>query len=118
MVAGRATQTPSVGRGYCIAVPADALDSKVAEIAGKTLGNPRHAVGWSKVVLYLPLKQLAIQSMDASIANETLSNMTADLAEAVAAFRQRRPPRLPGCADDGAAVHLRACRPSAAWPAS
>lgn len=78
------------------AVPADALDAKVAEIAAKILGNPRHAVRWSKVVVNQPLKQLAIQSMDASIAYETLSNMTADRAEAVAAFRERRKPNLTG----------------------
>jgi enoyl-CoA hydratase len=78
------------------AVPADALDAKVAEIAAKILGNPRHAVRWSKLVVNQPLKQLAIQSLDASIAYETLSNMTADRAEAVAAFRERRPPRLRG----------------------
>jgi enoyl-CoA hydratase len=78
------------------AVPADGLDAKVAEIAGKILGNPRHAVRWSKLVVNQPLKQLAIQSMDASIAYETLSNMTADRAEAVAAFRERRKPNLTG----------------------
>jgi enoyl-CoA hydratase len=78
------------------AVPADELDAKVAEIAGKILGNPRHAVRWSKLVVNQPLKQLAIQSMDASIAYETLSNMTADRAEAVAAFRERRKADLTG----------------------
>jgi enoyl-CoA hydratase len=78
------------------AVPADALDAKVAEIAGKILGNPRHAVRWSKVVVNQPLKQLAIQSLDASIAYETLSNMTVDRAEAVAALRERRKPNLTG----------------------
>jgi enoyl-CoA hydratase len=78
------------------AVPAEQLDGKVAELAGKILGNPRHAVRWTKVVTNQPLKQLVIQSMDASIAYETLSNMTADRAEAVAAFRERRAPRLTG----------------------
>ncbi len=78
------------------AVPGDQLDAKVAEIAAKILGNPRHAVRWSKVVTNQPLKQLAIQSMDASIAYETLSNMTADRAEAVAAMRERRKANLTG----------------------
>jgi enoyl-CoA hydratase len=78
------------------AVPADALDAKVADIAAKILANPRHAVRWTKLVMNQPLKQLAIQSMDASIAYETLSNMTADRAEAVAAMRERRPPKLTG----------------------
>jgi enoyl-CoA hydratase len=78
------------------AVPGDQLDAKVAEVAAKILANPRHAVRWTKLVMNQPLKQLAVQSMDASIAYETLSNMTADRAEAVAAFRERRAPRLTG----------------------
>ncbi len=78
------------------AVPADRLDAKVAEIAAKILSNPRHAVRWTKAVMNQPLKQLAVQSMDASIAYETLSNMTADRAEAVAAMRERRLPKLTG----------------------
>lgn len=77
-------------------VPADQLDSRVAEVAAKILANPRHAVRWTKLVMNQPLRQLAIQSMDASIAYETLSNMTADRAEAVAAARERRAPRLTG----------------------
>ncbi|MFN3370297.1 MAG: enoyl-CoA hydratase/isomerase family protein [Sphingomonadaceae bacterium] len=78
------------------AVPAAELDSKVAEVAAKILANPRHAVRWTKLVMNQPLRQLAIQSMDASIAYETLSNMTADRAEAVAAMRERRAPKLSG----------------------
>jgi enoyl-CoA hydratase len=34
--------------------------------------------------------------MDASIAYETLSNMTGDRAEAVRAFREKRAPKLTG----------------------
>lgn len=78
------------------ALPADQLDAKVAEIAAKILGNPRFAVRWTKVITNMPLKALVSQMMDASIAYETLSNMTADRAEAVAAFREKRAPRLSG----------------------
>jgi len=78
------------------AVPADQLDAKVGEIVAKILGNPRHAVRWTKVVANMPLKALVSQMMDASIAYETLSNMTADRAEAVAAFQEKRAPRLSG----------------------
>ena len=70
--------------------------AEVAEIAAKILGNPRFAVRWTKVVMNQTLRQLAVQSMDASIPYETLSNMTADRAEAVAAFRERRAPNLSG----------------------
>lgn len=78
------------------AVPADALDATVDRVVSRILANPRHAVRWTKAVMNQPLKQLAIQSMDASIAYETLSNMTADRAEAVQAMRDRRAPRLTG----------------------
>jgi enoyl-CoA hydratase len=78
------------------AVPTDALDAKVAEIVGKIMGNPRWAVRWSKVVANQPLRVLAQQLMDASIPYETLSNLAADRAEAVRAFKERRPPKLTG----------------------
>lgn len=78
------------------AVAAEELDAKVAEVAGKILANPRWAVRWTKLVMNQPLKQLAIQSLDASIAYETLSNMAADRAEAVAALKEKRAPRLTG----------------------
>lgn len=78
------------------AVAADRLDEAVDSLASRILANPRHAVRWTKAVMNQPLKQLAIQSMDASIAYETLSNMTADRAEAVQAMRERRAPKLTG----------------------
>lgn len=78
------------------AVPGDQLDAKVAEIVAKILANPRFAVRWTKVIANMPLKALVSQMMDASIAYETLSNMTADRAEAVAAFREKRPAKLSG----------------------
>lgn len=78
------------------AVPADALDAKVADIVAKLQGNPRWAVRWTKTVTNQPLKALVAQMMDASIAYEMMSNATADRAEAVAAFRARRAPQLSG----------------------
>ncbi|KPF77463.1 enoyl-CoA hydratase [alpha proteobacterium AAP81b] len=78
------------------AVPTAELDAKVAGIVAKLLGNPRWAVRWTKTVANQPLKALAVQLMDASIGYETLSNLTADRAEAVRAFREKRPPVLTG----------------------
>ena len=78
------------------AVPGDQLDAKVAEVAAKILANPRWAVRWTKTVTNMPLKALVSQMMDASIAYEMMSNMTADRAEAVAAFREKRAPKLSG----------------------
>jgi enoyl-CoA hydratase len=78
------------------AVPSDALDAKVAEIASKILGNPRWAVRWTKTITNIPLRTLAAQINDAAMGYEILSNMTQDRAEAVAAFREKRPARLTG----------------------
>ncbi len=78
------------------AVPADELDAKITEMVGKLMGNPKWAVRWSKVVANQPLRVLAQQLMDASIPYETLSNLAKDRAEAVAAVREKRAPRLTG----------------------
>jgi enoyl-CoA hydratase len=78
------------------AVPAAELDAKVAEIAGKILGNPRWAVRWTKMTANITLKQIMVSTTDAALAYEALSNMTADRKEAVAAFRERRPMKLTG----------------------
>ena len=78
------------------AAPTDQLDAKVAEIAGKILGNPRWAVRWTKMTANITLKQIMASTSDAAVAYEALSNMTADRKEAVAAFRERRPMNLTG----------------------
>lgn len=78
------------------AVPTDQLDAKVAEIVAKLQSNPRWAVRWTKTITNQPLKAAVAQMMDASIAYEMMSNLTADRAEAVAAMRERRPARLTG----------------------
>jgi enoyl-CoA hydratase len=78
------------------AVPADQLDAKVAEVAGKIMANPRWAVRWTKTVANIPLKALAGQLSDPAVAYEILSNATKDRVEAVAAFVERRKPQYSG----------------------
>ena len=78
------------------AVPADDLDAKVDEIAGKILGNPRWAVRWTKTATNIPLRELAAKLSDAALAYEINTNMTEDRKEAVAAFIERRRPELTG----------------------
>ncbi len=78
------------------AVPAAELDAKVAELVEKIAGNPRWAVRWTKTVMNIQLKDIANKLMDASIAYEMASNMTADRREAVAAFVEKRKPKLTG----------------------
>src|SRR5215217_110828 len=91
------TATEAAGMGLINhAVPTDQLDTKVAEIAQKILGNPRWAVRWTKMTANITLKQIMASTSDAAVAYEALSNMTADRKEAVDAFRERRKPNLTG----------------------
>ncbi|MEO1045997.1 MAG: enoyl-CoA hydratase-related protein [Pseudomonadota bacterium] len=78
------------------ALPTDAIDTKVDEIAGKILANPRWAVRWTKTVTNIPLRALAAQLMDASIGYESVSNFLDDRREAVAAMMEKRAPKLTG----------------------
>jgi enoyl-CoA hydratase len=74
------------------AVPAEELDAKVNELAGKLAASASRAVRWTKQVLNLPLRQLAHPMMEHGMANETLSQFGADHAEAVSAFSEKRDP--------------------------
>lgn len=78
------------------ALPIDAVDAKVSEIAGKILANPRWAVRWTKTVTNIPLRALAAQLMDASIGYESVSNFLDDRREAVAAMMEKRAAKLTG----------------------
>lgn len=78
------------------AVPAESLDAKVDEFAQRLRSGATKAIRWSKLSVNIGLKQLAHSIMDTSLAYEALSNRTADHAEAVAAFRDRRKPKFQG----------------------
>jgi enoyl-CoA hydratase len=78
------------------AVPAAELDAKVAELVSKLQSNPKWAVRWTKTTANIPLRALAAQLMDASIGWESASNYTNDRREAVAAFKEKRAPKLTG----------------------
>lgn len=91
----RASQAAEMGL-INYAVPADALDAKVAELVAKLQGNPRWAVRWTKTVTNIPLREAAQKLMDASVAYEMMTNLTADHREAVAAFLEKRKPDYTG----------------------
>jgi enoyl-CoA hydratase len=78
------------------AVEPDALDSSVAEFASSLADGATQSIRWTKTVMNLPLKQLAHSLMDASLAYEMVTNVSAEHREGVAAFRERRAPRFTG----------------------
>lgn len=78
------------------AVPSEELDTRVDAMALRLASGAAQAIQWTKASINIGLKQLAHSIMDASIAYEGLSNMTADHQEAVNAFREKRKPVFQG----------------------
>jgi len=77
-------------------VPAEDIDRVVDAFAQELLAGAMRAIQYTKLAVNIGLKQLAHSVMDASVAFEALSNATADHREAVAALREKRPPRFTG----------------------
>jgi enoyl-CoA hydratase len=79
---------------YC--VPAFELDGKVDELAERLARGATRAIGWTKLAINMSLRQMALSSMEIGLSLETLSQMSADHAEAVDAFAAKREPRFVG----------------------
>ncbi len=78
------------------AVPTAELDAKTDEIVDKLAGGARWAIRWTKTVTNITLREIAHKLMDASLAYEMMTNLTADHQEAVSAFKEKRPPKFSG----------------------
>lgn len=78
------------------ALPPEELDKYTDEFAARLAAGAMKAIKWTKVSVNIGLKQLAHSIMDASLSYEAQSNVTADHAEAVAAFREGRKPKFTG----------------------
>jgi enoyl-CoA hydratase len=77
-------------------VPRAGLDAAVDALAQRIATGATKAIRWTKIATNLPLRALLHAHFDAGIAYECLSNRSADHAEAVRAFAERRKPQFTG----------------------
>lgn len=77
-------------------VPADRLQEEAEQIALKLARGAKWAIRWTKTVMNMPLRRIAQELMDASVAYEMASNITSDHREAVQAFIEKRKPQFTG----------------------
>lgn len=75
-------------------VPDGELDRRVEAFADRLAQGAQQAIRYSKVTMNIALRQLAASIMDVGLGYESLTNISDDHREALAAFRERRAPRF------------------------
>jgi enoyl-CoA hydratase len=78
------------------AVPQTELDTRVNGFADRLARGATKAIRWTKTCMNIQLRQIAHAALDASLAYEALTNISADHQEAVNAFKEKRRPRFTG----------------------
>ncbi len=73
-------------------VPDDDLDGAVDAYADRLASAAQLAIRYSKLTINSGLRMLAASVMDVGLGYESLTNVTDDHREALAAFRERRKP--------------------------
>jgi enoyl-CoA hydratase len=86
-----AAEAERIGLVNFVHAPED-LDEAVAAFAARLAGGAQKAIRWTKATINIGLKQLADAMLDAGLAYEAVSNLSADHQAAVAAFREGRAP--------------------------
>jgi enoyl-CoA hydratase len=77
-------------------LPAAEVDLAVDELTSSLANDARLAIKWTKTCINIPLRQLAHSILDASLAYEAITNVSADHQEAVTAFKEKRRPKFVG----------------------
>ena len=74
----------------------DDLLPRAYELAERLANGATQSINWTKTIVNMPLRQMAVQAMETAMGYEALTNMSADHQEAVTAFQAKRRPKFTG----------------------